>query len=324
LESIADQKKDAIPLQQGQHNYLCLTMTFFIFSKHFVPNIKNNNMLLLKKNDSGDAVAMLQELLNENGASLIVSSVFNAETESAVMNFQLSNNLVSDGRVYTKTWTRLINSSKADLKAMDKKFMQETDLKAMAESLGVELAAIKAVNEVESGGRGFLVTGLPKILFEGHVFWRQLVARGINPEQYVAGNENVLYKKWTKKFYVGGKAEWDRMNKAIAIAKPGDSSDTIKNITEAAYAAASYGCFQTMGYHYSSLGYAEIIKFLADMKHSEGRQLMILGKFLKVNNMVDDLKNKRWAAFALKYNGSGYKENEYDKKLAKAYKKYAA
>ncbi len=282
-------------------------------------------MILLKKNDSGDAVSMLQELLNENGASLLVNGIFNAETENAVSAFQLNNNLVSDGKVYTKTWTRLINSSKADLRAMDKKFMKESDLKQMADSLGVELAAIKAVNDVESGGRGFLIAGnLPKILFEGHEFWRQLVKRGIDPLKYVSGNENVLYKKWTKKFYVGGKGEWDRLNKAMNIAKPGDNSATIANITEAAYASASYGCFQTMGYHFSSLGYKEIINFLADMKHSEGRQLMILGKFLKVNNIVDDLKNKRWANVALKYNGSGYKENQYDKKLAAAYKKYSA
>lgn len=280
-------------------------------------------MLLLKKNDSGDAVAMLQELLIENGAGLIVNGVFDAPTEAAVEQFQLDNNLVSDGKVYTKTWTRLINSSKVNLNSMDKKFMKEADLQAMAESLGVELAAIKAVNDVESGGRGFLVTGLPKILFEGHIFWRQLAARNIDPATRLAGNENVLYKKWTKKFYVGGKGEWDRLNKAINATLPGDSSETIKNITEAAYASASYGCFQTMGFHYSSLGYTDIIKFLADMKFSEGRQLMILGKFLKVNNMVDDLKNKRWAAFALKYNGSGYKDNAYDKKLAAAYKKYA-
>jgi hypothetical protein len=179
------------------------------------------------------------------------------------------------------------------------------------------------VNEVESGGRGFLITGLPKILFEGHVFWRQLAARGINPAARTVGNENVLYKRWTKRFYVGGKGEWDRLNKAIAITMPGDNGDIVKRITEAAYASASYGCFQIMGFHYSSLGYDDIIKFLADMKHSEGRQLKVLCKFLRVNNMVDDLKNKHWAAFAVRYNGQGYKENKYDKKLADAYKRYA-
>jgi hypothetical protein len=265
---------------------------------------------------------MLQEMLVENGYPLQVNGIFDSLTETAVKDFQLTNSLVSDGQVYTKTWIRLINSSKVNLNSMDKKFMKEDDLVKTANELGVELAAIKAVNEVESGGRGFLVTGLPKILFEGHVFWRELANRGINPETRVLGNENVLYKKWTKKFYVGGKGEWERLNKAIAMAKPTESGETTKAIAEAAYASASYGCFQIMGNHFKSLGYPNIVKFLADMKHSEGRQLKILGKFLTVNNMVNDLKQKKWASFALKYNGSGYKANQYDLKLAAAYKKY--
>jgi N-acetylmuramidase/Putative peptidoglycan binding domain len=279
-------------------------------------------MLFLKKNDTGDAVAMLQEMLIEAGHSLLVNALFDTATETAVAEFQLKNNLVSDGKVFTKTWTKLINSS--SLKNMEKKFLKEEDMITTAAELGVELAALKAVNEVESGGRGFLINGLPKILFEGHEFWRQLTARGIDPLQYVTGNENVLYKKWTKKFYLGGKAEWDRLNKAISIAKNTDGADTVKAITEAAYASASYGSFQIMGYHYSSLGYTEIIKFLGDMKHSEGRQLKILGKFLKVNNMIADLKNKKWAAFALKYNGKGFKENKYDIKLAAAYRRFSS
>jgi hypothetical protein len=281
-------------------------------------------MIFLKLNDTGDAVAMLQELLNEDGAALIVNGTFDAATETAVRKFQLDNSLVSDGKVYTKTWTKLINSPAVDLRNMQKKFLKEDDLVKLAAQLGIELAAIKAVNEVESGGRGFLVTGETKILFEGHVFWRQLLKRGIDPNRRVAGNENILYKRWTKKFYLGGKAEWDRLNKAINnTIRPGDSGEIIKNIAEAAYASASYGCFQTMGFHYSDMGYREIIQFVADMRHSEGRQLKVLGKFLVVNNMVADLKNKRWAAFALKYNGSGYKENKYDTKLAAAYRRHA-
>jgi N-acetylmuramidase len=59
-------------------------------------------------------------------------------------------------------------------------------------------------------------------------------------------------------------------------------------------------------------------------KFNQGRQLKILGKFLKVNNMAGDLRNKRWAAFALKYNGKGYKKNKYDTKLAAACRRFSA
>lgn len=44
-----------------------------------------------------------------------------------------------------------------------------------AEMLSVEVAAIKAVSEVESQGGGFLEAGLPKILFERHIMNRRLL-----------------------------------------------------------------------------------------------------------------------------------------------------
>ena len=48
--------------------------------------------------------------------------------------------------------------------------ISEGDYQAAAQSLGCEVAAIKAVASVESRGRGFLPSGRPKILFESHVF----------------------------------------------------------------------------------------------------------------------------------------------------------
>ena len=66
-----------------------------------------------------------------------------------------------------------------------------SDYTRVASLLGVETAVVKAVAEVESGGKGgFLSDGRPVILFEGHVFWQQLRQRGISPEAYAPGNEN--------------------------------------------------------------------------------------------------------------------------------------
>lgn len=63
------------------------------------------------------------------------------------------------------------------------KFLSEEDLINFANRYGLELAVVKAVNEVESLGKGFLISGKPKILFEGHVFWKQLKKRDINPRE---------------------------------------------------------------------------------------------------------------------------------------------
>jgi hypothetical protein len=272
-------------------------------------------MIKLQLKSKGDAVAMLQELLNEFGYGIIVDGHFDAATDMVVRDFQRTHGLVSDGIVYTKTWTKLINKAPVNLGAMDAWFLTEDDIKAVAQELKIEVAVVKAVNEVESSGRGFLVDGRVKILFEGHVFWQQLVQRNIDPTPLTKGNENVLYKSWTKKHYVGGKGEYARLDQAIGIL------DSAK-VAEAAYASASWGLFQIMGYHYKSLGYAEIMQFVGEMKESEGHQLKIFSRYIQVNNLTKYLKNKQWAEFALRYNGPGYKANKYDQKLEKAYEKY--
>jgi hypothetical protein len=274
-------------------------------------------MQLLKLNSRNDAVKMLQELLNETGYNIPATGYFGQATDRAVREFQSKNNLVVDGIVYTKTWTTLINECPIDLSAIQRRFLQESDIASLAGELQIETAVIKAVNTVESSGRGFFIDGRPKILFEGHIFWKQLQQRGYDPAAMQAGFGDVLYPEWTRKYYYGDKREWDRLAKAISISPKAD-------VAEAAYASASYGLFQIMGFHFKSLGYNDILEFVTDMKESEGMQLKIFGKFLVVNQLTDYLKNHQWADFAKRYNGAGYAANQYDTKLAKAYEKYAA
>lgn len=269
-------------------------------------------MLLLKQNSKGDAVVLLQELLQEAGYTIAVTGIMNSETVAAVKDFQLKNNLVADGIVFTKTWTRLLQTSPVSLEKIDQKFLSEAAINSLAENLNLEPAIVKAVNKIESSGRGFLIDGRPKILFEGHIFWSQLKKKNIDPSQLVAGNENVLYPIWTKKYYKGGAAEYDRLDQACKI---------LNNSVcmEAAYSSASWGLFQIMGFHYAALGYNSVIDFVSEMKLNEDNHLKIFGKFLVVNKLTHYLQKKQWAEFAKRYNGGGYKLNKYDEKLAKAY-----
>lgn len=273
-------------------------------------------MKLLKINSTGDAVSLLQELLQELRYNLAANGIFDEATEAAVRDYQTRNNLVSDGIVYTKTWTRLIDD--VPLGKLEQKFLQESDVVNLANRLGLSVATIKAVNEVESSGRGFNVDGNPKILFEGHVFWKQLEKAGIDPTQYARDNGDVLYKSWTKRHYQGGKGEHDRLNKALNIA--GNNS----KVAEAAYCSASWGLFQIMGFHYESLGYGSVTEFVAAMQLDEGKHLEAFGRFLEVNGLIPMLKARDWAGFARRYNGSGYAANAYDTKLEAAYYKHAA
>lgn len=49
---------------------------------------------------------------------------------------------------------------------------------------------------------------------------------------------------------------------------------------------------------------------------------MAFCEYIKNTGLDDELRNKEWARFAYNYNGSGYKSNKYDAKLAYWYNIY--
>lgn len=182
-----------------------------------------------------------------------------------------------------------------------------------AKLIGVEPAALKAVQQIETGGKGgFLTNGKPQILFEGHIFWSELKKRGLDPNKFVKGNEDILYPKWDKTKYKGGLKEWDRLYKAIQIHR------------EAALSSASWGMFQIMGFNYKTCGCLNVSSFVDKMCESEFQQLLLSVNFIKNNTkIVNALRAKDWSKFAYYYNGAGYAQNKYDTKLKAAYEKYA-
>lgn len=189
--------------------------------------------------------------------------------------------------------------------------LSEQDFQKAADCLGIEVATIKAVQEVESGGRGgFLPSGRPPILFEGHIFWRELKNRGIDPRSVQAGNEDIVYEQWTRSYYLGGEKEYHRLEKALKIHE------------EAALASASWGMFQIMGNNFAECGKRCVKDFVECMCRSEADQLMLFVAYLEKRKLQEYLRNKDWAGFARRYNGPAYAENKYDQKLEAAYNKY--
>ncbi len=278
-------------------------------------------MRTIRYRSRGQDVHFLEELLTQLGYSVFVSNYFGLDTDAAVKDFQKKNRLVVDGIVGPKTWSVLIEKKQSFLDH-NTKLLSEKDLKDLAIKYDLELAAVKAVNEIESRGKGFLSDGRPKILFEGHIFWRELTNRGLDPKQLSnAGNADVLYKKWTRTHYRGGTGEYERLQKATSIR----NDERVRN---AAHASASWGAFQIMGFHYKSLGYASIDDFVKKMHQHEQAHLEAFGKFLAVNtfsgkSLIHWLKVKNWAKFARAYNGPGYKTHNYDGRLKKAYERYS-
>ena len=98
--------------------------------------------------------------------------------------------------------------------------------------------------------------------------------RGSNPEDYVKGNENILYPKWEKGHYKGGIGEYDRLEQARKINR------------EAADASASWGMFQIMGFNYAACGEESIESFVRSMCESEFKQLLLTANFIKKNSQM--------------------------------------
>jgi len=180
-----------------------------------------------------------------------------------------------------------------------------------------DVSAIKAVYQVEAAGKGFLEDGKVRILFEGHRFWKQLLRAGVLESYLITtakDHPNVLYKIWDRKQYKGGDAEWTRMAEAIGICQLAKVSE------ECALKSASYGAFQIMGENCIACGYPNAAAMGDAYKLGEDEQLDSFVRFLQYTHLDDELRNHQWAQFAAGYNGTGYKLNHYDLKLATAYK----
>lgn len=271
--------------------------------------------ILIRRNAKGKSVEVLQVLLIQVGYNLDADGHFGGITDNAVKDFQKRNNLTVDGIVYTKTWAKLFEL--APPISLDAMRLSDKDIINFAKAFDLEIPVVKAVQEVESSGKGFLADNRPTILFEGHIFWKELEKREIDPRPLVKGNENVLYPKWTRDFYEGKGKEYVRLEKAKNVG-------TQSEILEAALASCSWGMFQIMGFNYKLVDAFDVIDYVTKSKRSEAAHLKAFGEFIMSTKLLKPLREKRWADFARGYNGRNFAVNQYDKRLAAAYLKYSA
>ena len=184
------------------------------------------------------------------------------------------------------------------------KTLTNKDITNAAKNIGCDEAAIRAVVDVESRGNGFLSSGEPVILFEGHVFHRLTGGKYSTIE-----NHNISHPAWLRKYY--RQDQHQRLQKASALDR------------DAALKSASWGLFQIMGFNHKSAGFRNLQDFINAMYHSEGRQLEAFVNFIKSEGIAKHLISKNWSEFARRYNGKSYKANRYDTRLQKAYQRHS-
>lgn len=194
---------------------------------------------------------------------------------------------------------------------MSKKLTHEQIVR-QAKTLGVPVAGLYAVIEVEAKGEGFLSTGHPVILFERHWMWRLLREQG---QVTIAARMHATDPDICNPSPGG----YGSVN-----SQPGRLARAAVFHRDVALQSASWGLGQVMGGNWKSLGYAKLQDFINSMFRSEEAQLEAMCRFIRVNNLVGAINGKNWARFARVYNGPNYAINSYDKKLSAAYQKHLA
>lgn len=195
--------------------------------------------------------------------------------------------------------------------------LTDADFIAAAKTLRCDVSAIRAVAEIESPKGGFLYDDhagewRPTVLFERHVMYRRYKDKYGYDKAIAMVNQCPDIINTKSGGYIGGESEHRRIEKARKIDK---------NI---GLESASWGMFQIMGYHWKALGFASVVDFVMAMSASEAKQLEIFVKFIQANRtLLNAIRAKDFDLFALTYNGTGYRKNNYHVKMARANNKYA-
>lgn len=178
--------------------------------------------------------------------------------------------------------------------------LSQADYAAAAARQSVEVAAIKAVAVVESGGRsGFDAVGQPKILFEAHHFSRHTANRFNVTHPHLS----VPRRQWrtARRYY--GWDQYQRLREAMVLD------------IDAALKSASWGKFQVLGSNHS--GWNDVRSFVAAMYVSEANHLRSFEAFCNDGNLMRFVRSHDWLSFARGYNGQS--QQGYDRLIANAF-----
>lgn len=184
--------------------------------------------------------------------------------------------------------------------------LSDEDFRKVADELGVEVAAMKAVVAVEAGHdmKGFWAPGFPIVNCDKSL-WntckkyvkqvRKDPASTVVPAEIPAGFPR---RAWQKLI------------------------DARKQNRELADLCTFWGMFQIGGFNYAMCGCKSIDEFVYLQSYSELEQLEIFATLIENSGLTKYLKDRNWSGFAAKYNGPSYARKGYHTKMANAYKKY--
>ncbi|MEM5317847.1 N-acetylmuramidase family protein [Paraburkholderia sp. JHI869] len=200
-----------------------------------------------------------------------------------------------------------------------------------AKKLDCEVSAIKAVAMTESHGTGFCDNGLPKILYERHIFFRSLLPKDKRNEKLsLLKNEPNPFPKDPNLClpiqggYTDGESaeggwthtdesvmhQYERFIRACSLDR------------DAAIMACSWGAFQVLAFFYEEMGYSSPLDLANLQMQGIGEQFDLFVNYISINNSAKKaLQGKNWEDFAYYYNGSGYPP-KYPSAMKEFYEKF--
>ncbi len=184
--------------------------------------------------------------------------------------------------------------------------LTEEDFIRVANELQIEVAAIKAVTEIEAGKsmQGFWAPGVPIVNCDRSL-WATVRAKVKSNDK--APKNATIPEGLTSSF---ARKAWQKLINARKI-----------NI-EQANLSTFWGMFQIGGFNYKLCGCSSIQEFVDLMSYSELEQLELFAALVTNTGQVKYLRAKDWAGFARRYNGPSYARRGYHTRMAAAYRKY--
>ena len=179
--------------------------------------------------------------------------------------------------------------------------LTDRDFRQAAQRIGCDVAAIRAVWEVEAGGRHFLADGSVFRRFEPHHY----------PRQYWPQIGFSVRK---------GEAPW---RASLRLSNEDMFQDAAVLDEDAAIDASSWGAPQIMaGMNHKAAGFNSGREMVEHMAQSAAHQLGAFVQLVESWGIAGAIRAHDWRAFARRYNGSGQVER-YAALMESAYRKHS-
>lgn len=190
--------------------------------------------------------------------------------------------------------------------------LTESDYIEVAQELGVEVPAIKAVVDIETGRthKGFWQKGKALINFDIDIYKQYAKHHGVNLSEAKKKQPLIFQKPDVKKHGSQQAAQYARFEAALQVHH------------DLAIESCFWGMFQIGGFNWKICGCRNVDEFHKRVNTSEREQLELFAAYCRSRGLVKYIQAKDWSNFSLRYNGPGYKKRGYHKKMDAAYKKF--